>query len=214
MKTVNTFLIADDHAVVRTGITITIREAFPSAEVTSVDSFAKALEQVSQNQFQVLLLDISLPGGNNLSMVNEIRKVNKAIKILMFSSFDEITFALRYLQSGADGFLSKSANNDEINTAIQTVLAGKQYVSERVKEHLFSAMIQNKGPQNPVDLLSTRETDVLQYILSGKAISEIAELMNLSPTTVSTYKNRIFDKLQVKNLVELINKCGHMNAVS
>lgn len=214
MKTVNTFLIADDHAVVRTGITITIREAFPSAEVTSVDSFAKALEQVSQNQFQVLLLDISLPGGNNLSMVNEIRKVNKAIKILMFSSFDEITFALRYLQSGADGFLSKSANNDEINTAIQTVLAGKQYVSERVKDHLFSAMIQNKGPQNPVDLLSTRETDVLQYLLSGKAISEIAELMNLSPTTVSTYKNRIFDKLQVKNLVELINKCGHMNAVS
>ncbi|TAJ59195.1 MAG: response regulator transcription factor [Chitinophagaceae bacterium] len=214
MKTVNAFLIADDHAVVRTGITITIREAFPAAEVTSVDSFAKALEQVSQNQFQVLLLDISLPGGNNLSMVNEIRKVNKAIKILMFSSFDEITFALRYLQSGADGFLSKSANNDEINTAIQTVLAGKQYVSERVKEHLFSAMIQNKGPQNPVDLLSTRETDVLQYILSGKAISEIAELMNLSPTTVSTYKNRIFDKLQVKNLVELINKCGHMNAVS
>lgn len=213
MRQKNSFLIADDHAVVRTGIAITIREAIAAAEITSVDSFTKAMEQISQQQFQLVLLDISLPGGNNVAMLSEIKKIDKGIKILMFTAFNELTFALRYLQSGADGFLSKSATNEEITAAIHTVLAGKQYVSENVKEHLFSSMVQNKSLQQPVDLLSTREADVLQFMLRGKSISEIAVLLALSPTTVSTYKNRIFDKLQVKNMVELINKCGQINAV-
>lgn len=214
MRAKNSFLIADDHAVVRTGISITIREAVVSAEITSVDSFTKVLEQISQHQFQMLVLDISLPGGNNVAMVREVRKIDKGIKILMFTAFSELTFALRYLQSGADGFLSKSADNEEIKTAIRTVLAGKQYVSDNVKEYLFSAMVQNNGVQQPLDLLSTREADVLQYVLSGKTISEIAALLALSPTTVSTYKNRIFEKLKVKNLVELINKVGQPNQLT
>lgn len=214
MGSTHSFLIADDHVVVRTGLAITIRDAFPSAEITSVESFTKALDQVGQKQYEVLLLDINLPGGNSPSVISDIRKIDKEIRILMFSAFDEITFALRYLQSGADGFLSKTAGNEETCLAIQTVLEKKQYVSEKVKHHFFTSLLQNKKEMNPIDLLSVREADVLHYILNGKAINEIAELLELSPTTVSTYKNRIFEKLRVKNLVELINKCGDRSDLS
>ena len=206
MKSLNKFLIVDDHQVVRIGMAIAIKKLMASAEVVSVGSFTSALELVSLGKFHVIILDVSLPDGTNLEMPSNIKKRDKDVKVLMFTGFTEPSFAMRYLKSGADGFLSKDASDEEIKNAIQTVLRGELYMSEIVKNYVLSSIVNQTTLHNPIDLLSNRESDILQYVLDGKGVSKIAEDLSLSPSTVSTYKTRIFQKMQVTSLMDLIKK--------
>ena len=199
-------LIADDHGVVRYGMMLLIKDLLPWAEVTQVGSFNETVEFIKTNKIDLVILDINLPGGNNIQMLDSLNEIQKNIRVLMFSAYEENLYATRYLQAGAKGYLHKQNSNAEIKKAIQTVCSGGIYMSDEVKNIMLNKMLNHNENQNPLDLLSNREFEVAQMLIYGHGITDISSLLNLQMSTVSTYKNRIFEKLNVTNIVQLIDK--------
>ncbi|PWJ60628.1 DNA-binding NarL/FixJ family response regulator [Dyadobacter jejuensis] len=200
-------IIAEDHAVVRIGTKHLLQSLLPDAEITGVDDFDGIITAMNERSYDLLILDINIPGGNNTKMVETIRAKAPDIKILMFSGYDEQLYGLLYLQAGADGYLSKDAPEEEFKTAVTSVLANRKYMSEEMQQININRLINPKEFQpDPVVSLSPRETDVMNLLKEGLGTAKIAEKLNLQLSTVSTYKARIFEKLGVKNIVELITK--------
>lgn len=200
-------LIADDHTIVRYGAALIIKELLPGGQVTEAENFNQALKLLDSQSFDLLILDINIPGGNNLQMIDVIRLHQPRIKILIFSAYDEQLFALRYLQAGVDGYLVKHSPEDELKTAIRTVLNNEKYISPTVKQHLLNGLTtRNNIPQNPLHTLSNRELEVMQLLIKGSSVAEIGTVLSLQISTVSTYKARIFEKLEVANVIELAEK--------
>ncbi|KAA2242775.1 response regulator transcription factor [Chitinophaga agrisoli] len=204
MKTV---LIADDHTIVRLGILLVVKSMFLNAEVTEAETLAQVITQLEAKPFDLLILDINLQGGNNLQMIDAVRLRQPAIKILMFSGYEEQLFALNYIQAGADGYLVKDSSEEEIRTALRTVMNNEKYLSAAVKDQLISRLHQPRAVSaNPLSVLSSREREVLNLLIKGSSVAKIAEMLHLQITTVSTYKTRVFEKMGAANLVELIEK--------
>lgn len=199
-------VIADDHGVVRYGIMLLIKDLLPWTEVTQLGSFNEVVEFIKITKIDLVILDINLPGGNNIQMLDSLSAIQKDIKVLMFSAYEENLYATRYLQAGAKGYLHKQTSNAEIKKAIQTVCSGGIYMSDDVKNIMLNKMLNHDEDQNPLDLLSNREFEVAQMLIYGHGITDISSLLNLQMSTVSTYKNRIFEKLNVTNIVQLIDK--------
>ncbi len=200
-------LIVDDHDVVRYGIMLLIKELLPWAQISQVGSFPDAIEVVEKNKIDLVVLDINIPGGNNIQMLDVLERKQKGIKVLIFSAYDESLYALRYLQAGAKGYLYKQNSNNDVKLALQSVLNGGTYMSKTVKDGLINNLLNNNNEDvNPIDILSNREFEVAQMLIFGHGVTEISSSLNLQMSTVSTYKNRIFEKLKVDNIVQLIDK--------
>ncbi|ALM48543.1 hypothetical protein AMR72_06305 [Flavobacterium psychrophilum] len=198
-------LIADDHSVVRQGVSLILREFFTDMKVIQVDTFNSTLDMLNREQFDLLLLDINLPGGNSVSMINKIRAIQLKVKILVFSAYDEDQYALRYIQAGADGYLNKLSSEEKIIEAVSTILNGELYIGDTIKNMLAQhpdAMLYD----NPFFLLSNREMEITLLLVNGEGNLEIANKLNIRMSTVSTYKSRIFEKLGVSNVVSLAEK--------
>lgn len=193
------FLIADDHAIVRKGLVQILHEEFPEAEVTEVANSNKVLEEVSRQTWDVILLDISMPGRNGIETLKQIRANGIKAPILMLSMHSEDQYAVRVLKAGASGFLNKESATSELLAAVRKVLSGRKYITSAVAEKLAETTIE----KNAHELLSDREMQVLQHIASGKTVSEIAEEIALSVNTISTYRTRILEKLDLNNNAEL-----------
>lgn len=198
-------LIADDHSVVRQGVSLILREAFIGMTVIHTDSFVNAITILNDNFFDLLLLDINLPGGNRIAMIDEIKTVQKDIKILMFSAYDEDQYALRYVQAGVQGYLNKLSSEDKIIEAVKTILDGGTYIGDKIKERISENKL-NKVSGNPLDVLSARELEIAGLLAKGDGNLEIANKLDIGTSTVSTYKSRIFEKLGVSNVVSLVEK--------
>ena len=200
-------LIAEDHAVVRIGTKHLLKSLIPESIISDVDDFDKIIQELKIKSFDLLILDINIPGGNNTKMVEAIRAASPGIRILVFSSYDEQQYGLLYLQAGADGYLSKEAPEEEFKSAVLSVLDNKKYMSQDMQQLNINRLINPKEYlPDPIVTLSPRETDVLNLLKEGLGTAKIAEKLNLQLSTVSTYKARIFEKLGVKNIVELITK--------
>jgi DNA-binding NarL/FixJ family response regulator len=199
-------LIADDHGVVRYGMMLFIKDLMPWAQVSQVGTFNEAIGHVNKSQVDLVILDINLPGGNNIKMVDSLKAVQPDIKVIIFSSYDEKVYAERYLRAGAKGYLNKETSNKEIKKAIQSVLSGGVYMSNTVKDLMLNRLLNIEVGQNPLSVLSNREIEVAQLLVIGQGVTEISTALNLQLSTVSTYKNRIFEKLDVSNVVQLIEK--------
>jgi DNA-binding NarL/FixJ family response regulator len=200
-------LIAEDHAVVRIGTKHLLKSLIPDSDVTDVDDFDKIIDELRSKAYDLLILDINIPGGNNTKMVEDIKALSPSLRVLVFSSYDEQQYGLMYLQAGADGYLSKEAPEEEFKLAVMSVLDNKKYMSQDMQQLNINRLINPKEYMpDPVVTLSPRETDVLNLLKEGLGTAKIAEKLNLQLSTVSTYKARIFEKLGVKNIVELINK--------
>jgi DNA-binding NarL/FixJ family response regulator len=199
-------LIADDHGVVRYGMMLFIKDLMPWAQVSQVGTFNEAIGHVNKSQVDLVILDINLPGGNNIKMVDSLKAVQPDIKVIIFSSYDEKIYAERYLRAGAKGYLNKETSNKEIKKAIQSVLSGGVYMSNTVKDLMLNRLLNIEVGQNPLSVLSNREIEVAQLLVIGQGVTEISTALNLQLSTVSTYKNRIFEKLDVSNVVQLIEK--------
>lgn len=193
------FLIADDHAIVRKGLVQMLKEEFPSAEFTEVANSVEIFHQLSKQIWDVILLDISMPGRNGIEILKQIRANGIKTPILMISTHSEEQYALRALKAGASGFLNKESATEELLAAILKVLSGKKYISPSLAEKLTESFGENPNH----DQLSDREMQVLQLLASGKTVSEIAIEISLSVNTISTYRTRILEKLQLKNNAEL-----------
>ncbi|MBL7858447.1 MAG: response regulator transcription factor [Cyclobacteriaceae bacterium] len=196
-------LIADDHAIVRKGLVELIHEAYPDAVIAEVENSHGVLEQVNKQSWNIILMDISMPGRNGVETLKQIRANGVQTPILMLSAHPEDQYALRVLKAGASGFLNKESAVDELLIAISKVMAGKKYISATVADILAEAHT-DTGNKPAHELLSDREMQVLQLIGSGRTVSEIGEQLSLSVNTISTYRARLLEKLSLKNNAELI----------
>jgi len=197
-------LIADDHAVVRKGVKHILSE-FPDKVVAheAADSF-EVMERVRKDEYNLVLLDIAMPGKDGLEILREIKSEKPKIPVLMLSMFPEEQFALRALKSGASGYLTKESIPEELIKAIQKVLKGGKYISESFSDTLLVSMDRDVE-QLPHETLSDREYQVMLMIASGKTRKEIAGKLYLSVKTVSTYRTRILEKMGLNTNADLTN---------
>lgn len=197
------FLIADDHSVVRNGVSLIIKELFLNAAIYKAGNFKEIFNVLKEVKIDLLVLDVNFPEGNSISILSEIKTIQPDIKIMIFSVYDENIYAMRYLNAGASGYVNKEISEDEIKYAINTIMSSGRYITQNIKDRILDFYI-SKKPVNPLDLLSNREIEVAQLLIKGYGNLEILELLNIKKTTVSTYKNRIFEKLEINNLADLI----------
>lgn len=195
-------LIADDHAIVRKGLVQLLREEFHFADITEAANSADVLDKAKGKIWDVILLDISMPGRNGLDVLKQLRADGVKAPVLMLSMHPEDQYALRVLKAGASGFLNKDSATDELIAAVHKVLSGKKYITASLAEKLAEAM-GDGGERAAHELLSDRELQVLQLIAAGKTVSEIADAISLSVNTISTYRTRILEKLSLSNNAEL-----------
>jgi len=205
MKLTNnyTFLIADDHSVVRQGISLVIKELFLNAKIHTAGTFKETLKAVKENKFDLLVLDINFPDGNSINIIPEVKYLQPDIKILIFTAYDESIYAMRYLNAGASGFLNKGCSEDEIKNAVKSMITSGKYVTQTIKDRILDSYI-SKTPINPLEKLSIREVEVARLLIKGYGNLEISDLLQIKKTTVSTFKNRVFEKLEIDNLAALI----------
>jgi len=205
-NTVSTFsvLIADDHEIIRRGLKNLISDYWAGVEILNASTMQEALIETEKSP-SLIIIDVNLPGGNNLKVIDQIKLVQPNAKILVFSSLNENIYAVPYLKAGASGYLTKNAEESEIVTAITTILAGSRYSSRNVKENMFNSILGNDA-DNPFTKLSARELEVAELLTKGIGVLEISNQLNLQMGTVSTYKLRLFQKLKIKSIIELAEK--------
>jgi two-component system, NarL family, invasion response regulator UvrY len=195
-------LISDDHAIVRKGLIQLLKEGYPDVQVSEAGNGTETIESARRNNFDVILLDISMPGRNGMETLKQLRSENINSPVLMLSMHPENQYAIRALKAGAAGFVNKESATEELLVAVAKVLAGKRYITPSVAEKLADSL-GTPGERPLHERLSDREMQVLQEIASGKSVSEIAEKISLSVTTISTYRTRLLEKLQLNNNAEL-----------
>jgi two-component system, NarL family, invasion response regulator UvrY len=196
-------LIADDHAIFRRGLRDILAERFPKADFGEADTAQAVLDLVWKRQWDLLVLDISMPGRSGLDILRDVKQAQPRLPVLVLSMHPEDQYAVRVLKAGAAGYLSKANVPEEIVRAVTKVLAGGRYVSAALAERLASAL-SNGGTKPPHEMLSDREFHVLRRIAAGKTVKEIAGELNLSVQTVSTYRARVLMKLHLRTTAELI----------
>lgn len=195
-------LICDDHALVREGLKQILADAPDLSIVGEAADGPEAVRLVRRGGFEVVLLDIALPGRDGLDVLKQIRGEHPKLPVLIVSTYPEKQYALRCLRLGAAGYLNKGADPAELITAIRKVAGGGLFVSPSVAESLAGAMRKDAGVQPPHELLSPREYQVFVQIAAGKSLSQIALSLSLSLNTVSTYRARIMEKIDTQNDVE------------
>ncbi len=195
-------LIADDHAIVREGLKQIITENHGMAVTGEARSGREVLEMASKKNYDVLVLDITMPGTNVLDVIKQLKSEKPRMPILVLSMHPEDQYAVRVLKAGASGYLTKESAPDELVTAIRKISSGGKYISDTLAEKLVRSL-NDKHDERPHERLSDREFQVFSMISAGKIVKEIAETLNLSEKTISTYRSRILEKMKLSNNAEL-----------
>lgn len=194
-------LVADDHSIIRFGLKLLLKKMYPGMSYFEATSYQQAEEILAEQMMQLVILDISMPGGGNIKAVTDFKSQFPETKILIFSSYPEKLYAERYLNAGADGYLHKDTAPQQITEMVRALISdeGAQTLSYEQQEVAAA-------DKSPLDVLSDRELDVAKLLADGLGNLEISNALALQMSTVSTYKKRIFNKLDINNLSELIKK--------
>lgn len=195
-------LIADDHHVVRKGLRQILLDEFPTSVIEDVADAEELIKKVMHAQWDVVISDLSMPGRSGLDALQQIKLSYPDLPVLILSIHPEEQYALRALKSGASGYLSKDAAPDELVKAVKKVMLGKKYISQAIAEKLANSF-SSESLLNPHENLSDREFDVMKLLANGQSVSEIAERLSLSVTTVSTYRARVMVKMHLKSNSDL-----------
>lgn len=195
-------LIADDHTVVRKGLRQILLEEFPAAIIEEVPDAEELIKKVLTAKWDVVVSDLSMPGRSGLDALHQIKQISAELPVLILSIHPEEHYALRVLKAGASGYLSKDSAPAELVNAVKKVLLGKKYISANVAEKLASNFSIDNDKQLH-ETLSDREFDVMKLLATGKSVSDIADTLALSVTTVSTYRARIMTKMNLKTNADL-----------
>ena len=201
-KSIN-FLLADDHSLIRQGVVFIIEEMELDCEIYQASNLHQTLEFINKFPIDIAIIDANFPDGNSLNVLPEIKKISPDTKILIFTGIDEGPQSLKYLTAGANGFLSKMNDEEEIKNAILTMVNSGAYISP-ITQALLIDSIRNPAVSNPLLLLTERELQIAKMYAEGQGNLEIANSLDVKQNTVSTLKKRIFDKLEIENIVELI----------
>nr|WP_314494153.1 response regulator transcription factor [uncultured Chryseobacterium sp.] len=198
-----TFLLADDHSLIRQGLIFMIEEISPQSSILQVSNLQHAMDCLKTNDVDIAIMDAHFPDGNSLTVLSEIKKIRPEVKILIFTGMDENTQALKFINAGANGFLSKMSEEDEIENAIKQMLEHGEYISS-VTRDLLLISLRNPKDLNPLLRLTERELQIAELYAEGLGNLEIANQLEVRQNTISTIKKRLFDKLEIGNIVELI----------
>jgi DNA-binding NarL/FixJ family response regulator len=195
-------LIADDHAVVRRGIREVLEESADIRVPGEASNAREVLELLRQGPWDAVVLDINLPGRSGLELLEDLHRERPQLPVLILTVYSEEQYAVRALKSGAAGYLTKESAPERLVEAVRKVVRGGRYVTPTLAERLAS-MVRTGFEGAPHELLSEREFRVFRLLSGGKSVTEIAEAMNLSVKTVSTYRARALEKLGLKSNAEL-----------
>jgi len=195
-------LIADDHAILRKGLQQILADEFPETQLGEASSTQETLNCLSKEKWDLLVLDIFMPGRSGLEILYDVRKYHPQLPVLVLSSAPEDQLAARVLKAGARGYLNKQVAPEELVNAVRKVLSGGRYLSAAAAEQMAADISHTNGPSHVK--LSDREYTVLTMLVAGKSIKNIARELSLSPKTVSTFHVRIWGKLRVNNDVEMV----------
>jgi two-component system, NarL family, invasion response regulator UvrY len=196
-------LITDDHPVVRRGIRKILESEAGLSQVHEAGNEEELIRELENLLFDVVLLDISLPGRSGLEMISQIRKKQPSAAILMLTVHHEAAYAIQALKLGAAGYMVKTSAPDELVAAVRKVVAGETYISVDIAEKLAECYVSTSKPEVQLRL-SRREIQVLRFFATGMTISHMASHLGLSPKTVSTYRERLLTKLNLRSTAELI----------
>lgn len=198
-------LLIEDHAVVRMGMRLVLRELFQNVTVWESENFNEGLRTVQEKPVDLVILDIHLPGGQDVKMIDMIKRASINIKILIFSGLPEDKYALKYVQAGADGYLSKRSDPGMYGEAVWAVANGKKYLSDAVRQQLVTQLPHNynKIKRRKWIGLTDRELEISRLLIKGLWTKEIATQLELKLSTVSTFKKKIFQKCGVTSAIEL-----------
>ena len=205
-------VIADDHTIVREGLKQVLAKSGELKVVAEASNGAEALARVRELEFEVLLLDMSMPGRSGIELIKQIHQEKPKLRILVLSMHEEEQYAVRALKAGAAGYLTKESASDLLVAAIRKVAAGGAFITPTVAEQFaLGAIADTSGPRHAA--LSDREYQVFEMLANGKSITEIANRLNLSVKTVSTHKARIMEKMSLANPAELIRYAINHNLI-
>lgn len=201
----HTVLIVDDHAMLRNGVVRSLEEAGLDIVCDQASNGAEALDKATSRSYDLVFLDISLPGMSGLEVLKQLKSKQPLLPVIMLSMYAEERYAIGALRLGASGYLTKENAYEEIEVAVQKVLSGGRYISPSLGEALAKGL--RTGLNKPAlayDVLSHREAQFLRLLVSGMTPSQIASQLSLSVKTISTYRSRVLTKLQLSNNMELI----------
>ncbi len=196
-------LIADDHSLIREGLKKILLESLPFAEVHDVADSTELLKLAINENWDIIISDISMPGQSGIEVLKQIKVHVPITPILMLSMHAPEQYAVRAIKAGASGYLTKESAPYELVTAVQQILLGKKYITNRVAEVLAESL-ENYNNKLPHEQLSDREFEVLRMIVEGKSISEIGDILSLNVNTISTYRSRIMEKMNIRNNADLV----------
>jgi two-component system invasion response regulator UvrY len=196
-------LIADDHPVVRRGVRQTLTDEFADCEVVEAQTAAELMSLVRAGEWSVVVLDVSLPDRNGLDVLKELRSDHPTLPIVILSMHPEDQFAARMLRAGASAYVAKESASEDLTVAIRSAVAGRRYMSPGLTQRLaLEALLEEGSKSLPI---SDREMQVLCLIAEGKSLTEIADALILSVKTVSTYRARLLEKLNVETTADLVH---------
>jgi DNA-binding NarL/FixJ family response regulator len=201
-------LIADDHAILRRGLRHILTDGLSDANVSEAQNGGEVLRLLRQRTFDVLILDINIPGATGLEVVRDVRHDYPWLPVLMLSVYPEEQYALRALKAGASGYLPKESAPEELVKAVLKVIGGGKYITASIAEQMAEAL-QDDASKPLHETLSDREFQVMRLLATGKTISEIAVDLSLSVKTISTFRARLLTKMHFKNNAELIHYVTH-----
>jgi two-component system invasion response regulator UvrY len=205
-------LIVDDHSIIRQGLRQLLAEEFTNATFGEANNGNEALDQIWKQPWDVVLLDITMPGKGGLDVLKQMVSAHPNMAVLVLSMHPEDQYAVRVLKTGAAGYITKNTASEEVVGAVKKVLAGGRYVSSSLAENLAASLnTPLEAPRH--DVLSDREYQVLRLIAMGKSVKEIGFDLSLSVKTVSTYSTRIMEKLQLKTNADNIRYAVHQRLV-
>ena len=195
--------LVDDHELVRTGIRRILEDVRGLKVVGEADSGEQAVQWFRENQADVILMDMNMPGIGGLEATKKILRFNPDTKIIVLTVQTETPFPLKVMQAGAAGYLTKCSAPDEMIQAIRSVNSGQRYISPAIAQQIALSQVCPAPTDNPFKALSDREMQITMMITKGNKVQDIAESLNLSPKTVNSYRYRLFEKLNINGDVEL-----------
>ncbi|WP_283422992.1 response regulator [Chryseobacterium profundimaris] len=197
------FMLADDHTLIRQGMMFVLDATGIDYKAFHASNFEQIRDCINTHFINIAIIDAHFPEGTSLQIISEIKEKKPDIKILIFSGIDENVHALKYLNAGANGFLSKLSEEEEIKHAILTIIHKGEYISPLTRALLMNSL-NNRNLVNPLQSLTERELEIARMYAAGYGNLEIANMLDVKQNTISTIKKRIFKKLKIENIVELI----------
>lgn len=206
-------LLIEDHPITRIGLEQILEDRLSPSLITHATNGSEAVAQLKNTAYDLIFLDIVLPDTDTHSLVHEIKRLNEKAKIIMYSNYNDEVYAMPYISMGACGYLKKTATEDEILSAVEMVMKGQIYVSQKVLLNNMHHRKSNSVSGSPFEKLSKRELELFSHLITGIRLKEICDIMHIEQSTVATLKSRMYAKLGVDNMVALIRLAEEYNMV-